>query len=223
MRSLGLGLVLLGCAAMASGEEVARSPGRQTLYDIRRLGTALEVWLMARTESLSAAERAAMEAKAEALVQAQKKAMVERGEWVDPATLTNEQILERLKKPLPRGRDFGEAEPLTTAQVKALLQPAGSKPLMEAIPLVDGWGRPIEVWGDLDNLLHHTVFAIRSAGANGRFDSPPYETGGFEVGSEADDIVWGDGSFFPWPLADASTLAPSLSGTLNGLEADDGL
>jgi hypothetical protein len=223
IRILGLSLVIVGLPSMTSGEEIVRSSGRQTLYDIRRLGTALETWLEDRTQALSKEEQTAMRARADAMRLAEKQAAVGRGDYVDPETLTLEQKLEKANRPHPRGKDFGAAERLTQEQIQVLLKPAGSTPFLESIPVLDGWGRPMEVWGDLDNLLHHTVFAIRSAGANGRFEGLPYGTGGFEPGNEFDDIVWVDGFFYRWPAADARDLEHGPAGTLFGLEAEDDL
>jgi hypothetical protein len=223
MRFLVLVVVLAGWPVMALGEEVVRTPGRQTLYDMRRLGTALETWLEARTKALSAHEQAVMQAKAEAMRLAEKQAAINRGDFIDPETLTLDQKLEKANRPHPHGKDFGAAERLTQEQVQALLNPPGSKSFLEAVPVLDGWGRQIEVWGDLDNLLHHTVFAIRSAGENGRFEGLPYGTGGFEPANQFDDIVWVDGFFYRWPVADARVLERGPAGTLDGLEANDGL
>lgn len=219
-RSLGFGLVLLGWAALASGEEVGRTPGRQTLYDMRRLGTALMYWQLARMEAWSPEERAAMEEKEKLTLQARNEAAKARGEYVDPKTMTPTQMFESMR-PMPKG--LGETKRLAPEQLQALLQPAGSKAFLDSIPTVDGWGRPFEVWIDLNNLLNLTVFAVRSAGANGRFQEPPYTPGAFESGNELDDVVYIDGWFYRWPVGDAGPLKANKLDLLSGLEEDDGL
>ncbi len=219
-RTLGLALVLISWAVVASGEETGRTPGRQTLHDVRQLGTALIFWQTARMEAWSPEERAAMEEKEKVRVLAAKKAAIARGDYVDPDTLTPTQMLERLR-PLPG--DLGETKRLEPNQVKALLQPTGAKPLLASIPEVDGWGRPLEVRIDLDNLLNLTVIVVRSAGANAQFDEPPYSPGAFDSGAEHDDIVWIDGWFYRWPVGDSGPLTVNRMGTLNGFLEDDGL
>ncbi len=219
-RTLGLGLVLMGCVAVASGEETGRTPGRQTLRDVRQLGTALLLWQTARMEAWSLEERAAMAEKEEVRELAAKKAAIARGDYVDPDTLTPSQLLEHLR-PLPG--DLGETQRLEPAQVRALLQPPGAKPFLGSIPEMDGWGRPLEVRIDMDNLLNRTVIVVRSAGANGQFHEPPYAPGAFDSGAKLDDIVWIDGWFYRWPLGEAGPLTVNRMGTLNGFLEDDGL
>ena len=220
MRALAFGLALAGIAASLSGEEVKRTPGRQTLYDMRQLGSALFYWQMAQMDAWSPEERETFEQKEKLRLEAAKKAAIARGDYVDPDSMTPKELLSHVR-PLPG--DLGETKRLSLEQVTALLQRAGSKPLLESVPAVDGWGRSLEVWIDLDNLLNRTVIAIRSSGPNGRFQEPPYSPGAYEVGAELDDLIWIDGWFYRWQAGDEGPLTPTKMGTLMGLVEDDGL
>ena len=67
---------------------------------------------------------------------------------------------------------------------------------------VDGWGHPLEVRVALDDLLASRVLMVRSAGRDGRFEADAYEIGPFGARELERDIVWADGSFIRWPIAD---------------------
>lgn len=56
--------------------------------------------------------------------------------------------------------------------------------------LVDGWGRPIEVYLEPIAFPARPRILLRSAGANGVFEGVVYESGEFAKADADDDIVW---------------------------------
>lgn len=187
----------LGAPTVAT--EPGSSPSRETLSTVRRVGTALFYWMTDRIQRLSEEERAAMKAKSAAMSDAEREAAIARGTWVDPKSLTPDEMLRLIAEPKPEGVDLLETEPISEEQVRAMIREVGFGPEIAGTPLVDGWGRPLDVRMDPDNLLHHTVVVVRSAGENGQFESPPYHTAGFAPNARVDDIVWIDGYFHRWP------------------------
>jgi hypothetical protein len=160
----------------ASGPRAARrSPEEVTIERMRDLGTGLMYWLYVRSNHLTAAE-----------TQAYEEAARQRRD-TEPWRPPNITVVP-------------EIPPLGRRELERLLHPPGGSRFMEGIPRLDGWGRPIEVVGDLENLLYSQVFVIRSAGANGAFEGSSYQFGRFAQGVADDDIVWRDGFFVRWPL-----------------------
>lgn len=90
-------------------------------------------------------------------------------------------------------------EDLSAARLADLLRPKQGKAYLDAIPRLDGWGRPLEIVGSPGNLSFGDLFAIRSAGPNGRFEGPLYARGAWSYGAAGDDLVWANGEFVRWP------------------------
>ena len=69
---------------------------------------------------------------------------------------------------------------------------------LDRVPKKDGWGHPYQ-YAINDDLLAMAIVAMRSAGADGRFDTDRYEIGPFYALDFDNDMVWGDGYFIRWP------------------------
>ncbi len=71
---------------------------------------------------------------------------------------------------------------------------------LRELPQYDGWGNPYEFRLNLANPLCPQVMSIRSAGADGRFDTNGlYEVRGYLPDEVGEDVVWSDGFFARWP------------------------
>ncbi len=164
MRSLGLGLVLLGCAAMASGEEVGSVAWGDRLCTTS--GGSAPHWRSgswrARKVSAQPSERQ-WRPRQKRSSKHRRRPMMERGEWVDPATLTNEQISRETEEAAaPEGGTSERPEQLDDGAGESTA-PTGGIEATHGSDTSGGWlgttdrslGRPRQ------DLLHHTVFAIR--------------------------------------------------------------
>jgi hypothetical protein len=95
----------------------------------------------------------------------------------------------------PRLVDADAYPQLDPSDLEGLLSPA----FLPHVPLVDGWGQPLDVRGWLeprDPSLPR--FLVRSAGADGRFDDV-YRSGAFPAERAEQDIVWVDGLLLRQP------------------------
>ncbi|HUP21788.1 MAG TPA: hypothetical protein VNB06_02465 [Thermoanaerobaculia bacterium] len=95
----------------------------------------------------------------------------------------------------PRLVDPNAYPELDPRHLERLLSPA----FLPRVPLVDGWGQPLEVRGWLeprDPSLPR--FLVRSAGADGRFEDV-YRSGAFPAERAEQDIVWADGVLLRQP------------------------
>jgi prepilin-type N-terminal cleavage/methylation domain-containing protein len=85
---------------------------------------------------------------------------------------------------------------ITTDQTSGLLVPTYTK----TIPRADGWGRPFEF--SMDQAIGAgaaTIYAIRSAGGDGVYESDTYTQG---TTQKFDcDIVYSNGTFISYPAA----------------------
>lgn len=169
------GSVPVGTKEAADVEPLPSAEAR-TMAALRDLGTALYTWLADRMDELAPEEQARL----------------------------NREAREAEREGGPRKRGiyvwgWRPLRPLAYDEVVALLKPAEGKPGLAPVPRLDGWGRPFELMGWPENVFNTEVFAIRSAGPNGRFEGPRYEVGTWTSGAPSDDIVWADGFFVRWP------------------------
>lgn len=93
---------------------------------------------------------------------------------------------------------WNDCPPISHADLAALLVPA----YLRELPEEDAWGRPIELCLDrrLSKLEHQ--YGVRSAGADGEYQSGAYALGGFAETALGNDLVWMDGAFVRWPAAE---------------------
>ncbi len=83
---------------------------------------------------------------------------------------------------------------LSAKELEAMLVPR----YLKSLELTDGWGNGLEV--RLDRTHHEwEVMAVRSAGADGKFEKNSYSRGAFDKNDPEADIVWADGLFVRWP------------------------
>ncbi len=99
----------------------------------------------------------------------------------------------------PAGEELSEfpmaAVPVIDAEaLEALLVPL----YLTELTKTDGWGNALEFRLDQEGETA-PLMAVRSAGANGKFDEESYEPRPFGPEDELDDLVWVDGYFVRWP------------------------
>ena len=174
MRSIQispLAVVLLTAASLAPLPATAAEPPqdhleqRQTIAQIRNVGTAMFSWL-------------------------------------------TDQIAEKeQKQPNPAGKSKGkpEANPvqvdlatipsISVADLTKILVPK----YIDAIPVNDGWGHPMEYYLETKDLYSEHIMGLRSAGADGVFADKSYPIGAFNPDDPTADVVWMDGYFARWP------------------------
>lgn len=97
--------------------------------------------------------------------------------------------------------DFGSLdEPLTSAELLAILVPSTSMFYIREVPTRDGWGHTMNyAWSG--DPLSANVMGIRSTGRDG-LPGPsgdPYTLGPFTATAYDEDIVWLDGFFVRYP------------------------
>jgi hypothetical protein len=159
-------------------EEDAKAQA-QTLQDMRNVGTALFSWLtdeVGDDDSPEASpEAAAPEADQPCTPPEQKEA---------GADAETQESMEIDRLPV-----------ISYQELTQILVPQ----YITAVPEKDGWGHPFEYRLDRKHLLHKSVMAIRSAGADGTFSGERYKLGAFPLAEMDQDLVWMDGFFIRWP------------------------
>ena len=124
-------------------------------------------------------------------------------EWRDEIRKTYEQVARRRqaeRPPVPSDYfEIADVPQVSRRDLEFLLRPEGKAPYVAEVELVDGWGHPLDVRIDFDNLLGEPVMTVRSAGPNGKFEGPRYRIGVIRPDSGTDDIVWSDGRGITWP------------------------
>jgi hypothetical protein len=149
---------------------------KQTLADIRNFGTALFSWLTDQVEATEAEQQAE---------NGTAGATPPRGSVDD----TKQKTIDIQDYPLVSREDL---EDYLVPQYLA------------AIPETDAWGNPYEVRLNTDNLMAKSVMSIRSPGRKGYYSGEVYKIEGFDPTDFDQDLVWADGFFVRWPLANAT-------------------
>jgi hypothetical protein len=182
-RALGLALVLAVAAlpALAGGaKKAAEKPEalplddgaaqKRTVADLRNAGTALFSWLTDQVDDPTS------ETEADASAGCGP---------VNPD-----------KKEAAKLVDLVNIPEISWEELRKILVPQ----YLVELPRNDAWGNPFEYRLNVANVLCPQVIAIRSAGADGRFDTNGmYEVGSFEPDEMSEDLVWSDGFFVRWP------------------------
>jgi hypothetical protein len=100
-------------------------------------------------------------------------------------------------QPLKAGTvDFFFYQAISHSDLESLLVPQ----YIQAVPELDGWGRPYDYRLNTFNLTGQPIMAIRSPGRNAVFEETDYTVGSFDHEQVDQDIVWADGAFVRWPL-----------------------
>ncbi len=151
---------------------------KQTVADMRNLGTALYSWLTDQVNTTAG----------------------QQAQGATPAEPKTHRVPTAGQPPKEGARPEKtfdvESSPLISLQdLEDYLIPK----YIEAIPEVDGWGSPYEVRLNTDNLMGKTVMSIRSPGRDGHYASDVYEIAGFDPTDYDQDLVWADGFFVRWP------------------------
>ncbi|HVS15714.1 MAG TPA: hypothetical protein VMV46_17455 [Thermoanaerobaculia bacterium] len=82
--------------------------------------------------------------------------------------------------------------PLSPEELERTLAPRH----LRSLPRLDGWGRPLELRGALEDSPR---LVIRSAGSDGIYSGDEYAPGLLQAGSFEGDLVWADGRFVRQP------------------------
>jgi hypothetical protein len=154
---------------------------RGTLDDMKRLGRALQSWTVDQAGSVAKDERLRL---------------TEEGRSASKAA-----------GPMPVGIYLwreGPMRPVSGNELSRMLRPTTDVFYIRNLPRKDRWGNRFEVLGSPKNVFSRELFAIRSAGPNGRFEGPRYPIGAWESGAADDDIVWADGALLRWPAGHGS-------------------
>lgn len=110
--------------------------------------------------------------------------------------------LERDRRPPtgrpPRDVEWERCPPISHADLAALLVPA----YLREVPENDSWGRPLEFCLDQRLAASFQQYGVRSAGADGEYESGGYQQGGFAENDLDRDLVWMDNRFVRWPAAE---------------------
>lgn len=183
----------------ASEEPPTTDADRQarTLTDLRHLGVALMSWFTdqltdERDESARPSDPATTSAPCSP-ADAPSGAAVSAG---------------RESPESPRGfRIPPQADRIDRGELEALLHPSDTFFYMETVPAQDGWGAPLEVYLQREDLSAEQLITIRSPGRDGSFEADCYTVGPFDPEDADQDIVWADGFFVRWP-EDATPLEP---------------
>jgi hypothetical protein len=172
-------LVAVPISRLASAQESrpvppspSKSAQRETVADIRNVGTALFSWLTDQVESDAPAPDSVLEPESESPCLSWKTKDVEcKVAQIDKLPLISWEDLTKLLVPTYIG----------------------------SVPEKDAWGNPYEYRLDTKHFLNKSVMAIRSAGKDGAFSGTQYESGAFAPAEEDQDLVWKDGFFVRWP------------------------
>ena len=99
--------------------------------------------------------------------------------------------------------DWSECRGVGAAEVEAIVVPR----YLPELPILDGWGHPLEFCIAEDLNRPRAAVGVRSPGSDGRFEGPRYTMGGHPLTSTARDVVWIDGFFAPWPERERGAAA----------------
>jgi hypothetical protein len=190
---LGLLVFLAGLVAEARLDPQTLAQ-RATVVELRRLGRAWWEWAAAGAASAEGKSATGSE---------------DASRETDAALLLADRALGwPALRGLGNGRpllvDVGAYPKLDPLELERLLVPR----FLPRLPLVDGWGRPLDIRGWLgprDATLPR--FLVRSAGADGRFGDDVVRAGPFPAELAGEDIVWADGAFLREPEP-AMPIAP---------------
>ncbi|MBW8876693.1 MAG: hypothetical protein JF614_17150 [Acidobacteria bacterium] len=165
-------------AAAAPREKSDAEKQKQTVADMRNLGTALYSWLTDQVNTTAG----------------------QQAQGAPPAGSKTHRVPTAGQPPKegakPEKTFDVESSPLISLQdLEDYLIPK----YIEVIPEVDGWGSPYEVRLNTDNLMGKTVMSIRSPGRDGRYSSDVYTVEGCDPTDYDQDLVWADGFFVRWP------------------------
>jgi hypothetical protein len=172
--------------AAAPREKTDAEKQRQTVVDMRNLGTALYSWLTDQVDTTAGQQ-------------------AHPGDPGDtPAGPKTHHRVPAAGQP-PKGQDPNakpdktfdvETSPLISRQdLEDFLVPK----YIQEIPEIDGWGSPYEVRLNTDDVMGKTVMSIRSPGRDGRYSAEVYTIEGFDPTDYDQDVVWADGFFVRWP------------------------
>jgi hypothetical protein len=150
----------------------SKSAQRQTVADIRNVGTAMFSWLTDQVVGDSPTPDSVLEPESESACLSWKTKDTEC------------KVVQIDKLPLISWED------LTKLLVPTYIQ---------SIPEKDAWGNPYEYRLDTKHFLNKSVMAIRSPGKDGTFSGERYESSAFTPAEEDQDLVWTDGFFIRWP------------------------
>ncbi|HEX3556505.1 MAG TPA: hypothetical protein VIA62_25060 [Thermoanaerobaculia bacterium] len=170
----------------APREKTDAEKQKQTVADMRNLGTALFSWLTDQVDT-TAGQQAHPGDPGAAPAGPKTHHRV-------PAAGQPPKSDAQGAKP-DKAFDVESSPLISTLDLEDLLVP---KYLAE-IPEVDGWGNPYEVRLNTDDLMAKTVMSIRSPGRDGRYSADVYELAGFDPTDYDQDVVWADGFFVRWP------------------------
>ena len=92
----------------------------------------------------------------------------------------------------------GGMQIITASQLLASLFQSQTFFYCQEVPVVDGWGNPMEYYQNT-NLLAANVMAMRSPGRTSGFEDTVYNIGAFIATIYDNDIVWADGLFVRYP------------------------
>ena len=159
------------------------SAQRQTVDEVRAIGTAMMAWLTDQTSAGAAGQRQRPGPE-------RKVGTVDMG-WLNDGA---EQGFEPMEPSL-KSRDLADYSEISFADLKATLVPLYAPRL----PELDGWGHPYQFFMDRTLPFGEKVFCVRSPGRDGRFSGLLYSAGPFDSESFDEDIVWVDGYFVRWP------------------------
>ncbi len=97
--------------------------------------------------------------------------------------------------PGPPTLDLAHYPEISHADLATILVPE----YISAVPELDGWNSPYEVYLNTANPLAEKVMSIRSPGRDGAFSGTVYTVKTFGSERFDEDIVWADGYFIRWP------------------------
>jgi len=169
--------------AAAPREKSDAEKQKQTVADMRNLGTALFSWLTDQVNT-TAGQQAHGTAPSAGPKAHHRVPTIGQQPKSDASGAKPAKTLDVESSPL-----------ISTLDLEDLLVPN----YLAEIPEVDGWGNPYEVRLNTDNLMAKTVMSIRSPGRDGRYAAYVYEIQGFDPADFDQDVVWADGFFVRWP------------------------
>jgi hypothetical protein len=168
-------------AAAAPREKSDAEKQKQTVADMRKLGTALFSWLVDQVNTTAGQ---------------QAQGTTPAGPKTHRVPTAGQQPKGEAPGAQPEKIFDVESSPLVSRQdLEDFLIPK----YLEEIPEVDGWGSPYEVRLNTDDLMGKTVMSIRSPGRDGHYSSDAYTVAGFDPTDYDQDLVWADGFFVRWP------------------------
>ena len=153
-------------------DDAPRTKQKQTIADIRNIGTAMMFWLVGALEGApeSASGEETTGTKLPEKTGASPSDVVSFSSGTTPPTMSH-------------------------AELTSLLVPL----YIQSVPERDAWQNPFEFRLEVENLDADRLTAIRSPGRNGSFESDVYRAGVFDARDWDQDIVWADGQFVRRP------------------------